>query len=97
LLILSTARGERRMRPYFGCGIHDLVFAPADATTVGLIRYHVTDALAWWEPRITVTDVAAELDADEPGRITVIVTYVIKATGDERNLTYPFYLIPGEE
>ena len=30
-LILGTARGERRMRPEFGCGIHDFVFAPMDA------------------------------------------------------------------
>jgi len=26
-LILGTAYGERPMRPDFGCGIHDLVFA----------------------------------------------------------------------
>jgi len=97
LIVLSTAKGERRMRPQFGCGIHDLLFAPADATTVGLIRYHVTESLAWWEPRITVVDVDADLDADEPGRITVVVRYVVKATGDERSLIYPFYLIPGEE
>ena len=30
-LILGTAPGERPMRPEFGCGIHDFVFAPADA------------------------------------------------------------------
>ena len=27
-IILATAKGERVMRPDFGCGIHDLVFAP---------------------------------------------------------------------
>ena len=32
-LILGTAIGERPMRPEFGCGIHDYVFAPTDATT----------------------------------------------------------------
>ena len=30
-LILSTAKGERVMLPDFGCGIHDLVFAPNNA------------------------------------------------------------------
>ena len=34
-LILGTAFGERPMRPDFGCGIHDLVFATPDATTRG--------------------------------------------------------------
>ena len=40
-LILSTALGERPMRPEFGCGIHEHVFAPADATTAGQIAYEV--------------------------------------------------------
>lgn len=97
VIILSTAKGERRMRPQFGCGIHDLVFAPNDATTVGLIRYHVMEALGWWEPRITVIDVEVETDPDDPGRVQVVVRYVVKSTSDERSLVYPFYLIPGEE
>ena len=35
--ILSTSPGERVMRPDFGCGIHDLVFALNDATTAGRV------------------------------------------------------------
>jgi len=34
-LILSTAKGERVMLPEFGCGIHDLVFAPSSPQSVG--------------------------------------------------------------
>jgi phage baseplate assembly protein W len=34
-IILSTVKGERVMRPEFGCGIHELVFAPNDAATRG--------------------------------------------------------------
>jgi phage baseplate assembly protein W len=96
-LILSTAKGERRMRPNFGCGIHDLVFAPNDATTAGLIRYHVTEALGWWEPRIEVNEVDVRTDVDDPARVLVEIRYTIKATNDERSLVYPFYKIPGEE
>ncbi|NEQ86640.1 MAG: GPW/gp25 family protein, partial [Moorea sp. SIO2I5] len=33
LIILGTARGERIMRPDFGCGIYDLVFEPNSAAT----------------------------------------------------------------
>ena len=40
-LILATAPGERPMRPEFGCAVHDLVFAPADAATAGQIAYEV--------------------------------------------------------
>lgn len=96
-IILSTAKGERRMRPNFGCAIHDLVFAPNDATTAGLVRYHVMEALGWWEPRITVVDVEVDTDPDEPARLLIIIRYVVKSTNDERSLVYPFYRIPGEE
>jgi len=96
LNILSTAKGERRMRPRFGCGIHDLVFAPNDPTTAGLIQSQVIEALGWWEPRINVIGVDVEPDSEEDGLMLIGVRYVIKSTNAERNLVYPFYLIPGE-
>ena len=95
-IILSTAKGERRMRPNFGCGIHDLMFSNNDAATAGLIRYHVEEALAFWEPRIEVREVVVLPDPNEPGRTNIDIRYTIKATNDERNLVYPFYLIPRE-
>lgn len=95
-IILSTAKGERRMRPNFGCGIHDLIFSNNDAATAGLIRYHVEEALAFWEPRIEVREVVVLPDPNEPGRTNIDIQYTIKATNDERNLVYPFYLIPRE-
>ena len=36
-MILGTAPGERVMRPEFGCGIHDLVFAPNTPGTAGQV------------------------------------------------------------
>ena len=38
-IILETAPGERAMRPNFGCGIHDLVFASVDSKTLQRIRH----------------------------------------------------------
>lgn len=96
-IILSTAKGERRMRPTFGCGIHDLVFSNNDPATAGLIRFHVEEALAFWEPRVDVRDVLVTSDPQDPARTTIDIRYTIKATNDERNLVYPFYLIPREE
>ena len=34
-IILGTAKGERVMRPDFGCGIYDLVFEVNTASTAG--------------------------------------------------------------
>jgi len=95
--ILGTSRGERRMRPNFGCGIHDLAFAPNDATTAGLIQLQVMEALGWWEPRIDVRETDVAPDPDDPSVMLIQIHYVIRATNADRNLVYPFYLIPGED
>jgi uncharacterized protein len=94
--ILQTAPGERVMRPEYGCAIHDLIFAPMNARTMGLIVRHVQQALGRWEPRIEVPDVEVDVDTDDDGRVLIQVRYRIKSTHDERSLVYPFYLIPEE-
>ncbi len=91
-IILGTAKGERRMRPNFGCGIHDLVFSPNSASTWSLAVHRVEEALGWWEPRVEVTEVDAFPDPTDISRLLINIKYKIKATNDERNLVYPFYL-----
>ncbi|HMA34794.1 MAG TPA: GPW/gp25 family protein [Chloroflexia bacterium] len=95
-IILSTAKGERHMRPQFGCGIHDLVFAPNNATTAGLVRSYVEEAIGWWEPRVDEVEVAVTTDEVERNLLILNIRYRIRATNDERNLVYPFYLIRSE-
>ena len=95
-IILLTPKGQRVMRPEFGCQIHDLIFAPNDSTTAGLAAYYVEEALAMWEPRIEVKDVQANPDAGAPDRLMIEIQYEIKATHDRRSLVFPFYRIPGE-
>ena len=95
-LILGTIPGERPMRPEFGCRIHDYVFAPADATTAGLIAYEVRQSLLRWEPRIDVTDVIVIPDPHDAGVLLVDLRYTVRSTNDPRNLVFPFYVIPDE-
>jgi phage baseplate assembly protein W len=96
-IILLTPKGQRVMRPEFGCRIHDLAFSPNNATLMGLASYYVEEALAMWEPRISVEEVNARVDADSPERLLIDIKYRIKATADRRSLVFPFYRIPGEE
>ena len=91
-IILSTAKGERRMRPHFGCRIHELVFAPNNATTWGLAREYVEEALGWWEPRIEVTGVDVGTDPRDASHVLIDIAYRVKATSDKRSLVFPFYL-----
>ncbi len=95
-IILLTPKGQRPMRPEFGCQIHDLIFAPNDAATAGLASYYVEQALGMWEPRINVLEVNAHPDPEDSGRLLIEIRYEIRATHDSRSLVFPFYTIPGE-
>src|SRR5439155_13333851 len=95
-IILSTPIGERRMRPDFGCGVHDFSFATNDPTTHGLIQHHVLEALTLWEPRVEIAEVRVENDEAEPSRVLVEIDYTVRSTNERRNLVYPFYIIPGQ-
>jgi len=58
---------------------------------------YVDDALAMWEPRIDVLDIAVGPNLDQPSRMDISLTYRVRATKDARTLVYPFYLITPEE
>lgn len=96
-LILATAPGERPMRPEFGCAIHDLAFAPADAATAGRIAYEVRVALERWEPRVNLEDVVIDFAEVDQGRLLIEIIYSVRGSNDPRNLVFPFYMIPSEE
>lgn len=94
-IILSTARGERVMRPDFGCGIHDLVFAPISSSTVGLVESSVQEALTIWEPRIEIINLDVSAKQAHEGKLSISIDYRVLSTNNEFNLVYPFYLTEG--
>jgi phage baseplate assembly protein W len=92
MIIIGTAKGERVMRPDFGCGIQELVFAPNNTSTATLISVYIKDALLKWEPRIEVLNVSAVPDKEEGNRLDINIEYRIRTTNTRRNIVYPFYL-----
>jgi phage baseplate assembly protein W len=94
LIILGTAKGERVMRPDFGCGIHDLVFQNLSAGTMGRVQQAVREALLRLEPRIDVIEVVVQRgEADNV--LEIHIQYEVRATNNAFNLVYPFYLQQG--
>jgi phage baseplate assembly protein W len=91
-IILSTGKGERAMRPDFGCGIHEFVFDSMSTTTIGLIESSVREALIRWEPRIELLRLRVSTEAADVGQLLVGIDYRVRATNNEFNLVYPFYL-----
>ena len=94
-IILSTAPGERPMRPEFGCAVHDCVFERIDADTLARIDQAVRVALDRWEPRVDIEDIVFETRNE--GELLVHLRYRVRATNEVRNLVFPFYVVPAEE
>jgi phage baseplate assembly protein W len=96
-IILGTAKGERVMRPEFGCEIHDQVFSSLSPATLNRIEESVRSALVRWEPRIDVEDVDATPDTRNPNKVLVEIDYWVQSTNSRSNMVYPFYVQEGDQ
>lgn len=91
-IILGTAKGERAMRPDFGCDLFKLVFESNQAATGVAAERFVEEALSQWEPRIEDIEVTSEIAQEEPTRLDITVRYRVRGSNAVQNLVYPFYL-----
>ena len=92
-LIIMTRKGERVMRPEFGCAIHDYAFDSMDYETLSRIEESVWEALVLWEPRIR--DIEVHAWHAEAGKLNIEIGYVVRTTNNPYNLVYPFYISEG--
>ena len=92
-LILGTKIGERVMIPDFGCAIHDLVFAPNNASTRTRAIDAVRRALVLFEPRIDILQVTADTAPAEPSLLLLRIDYRLRSSNAINNLVFPFFLL----
>lgn len=93
-IIIATRKGERVMRPDFGCDLHLHLFDVVDYTLLKQMESKVKQALILWEPRITDLDVVAEV-GEEPQLVRITVKYTVRTTNNPFNLVFPFYINEG--
>ncbi|MEN6325596.1 MAG: GPW/gp25 family protein [Syntrophomonas sp.] len=94
-IILGTSKGERMMRPEFGCELKDFVFGITDVTTLRLLENKIKDSIMIWEPRVEEVKVNVDLDDKVPGKLNISITYMVRSTNNLFNLVYPFYINEG--
>ena len=94
-IILLTGKGERMMRPDFGCDVRKYTFGTMDYTTRTQLEQEVWDALIRWEPRITDIQVRVEEDPGNSARMLIRVEYVVRATNNPYNLVFPYFMNEG--
>jgi phage baseplate assembly protein W len=77
--LLFTSPGERVMRPDFGCGLLDLVFAPNSPELVSTLELSVQASLQRWLGDL-IDVVALDVVSDD-NAVRVHLSYVLRATG----------------
>lgn len=90
-LIVMTKKGERIMRPDFGCDIHQYMFEPVNSTMLTLVRCAVEEALTRWEPRIEDIEVEPLTSLEEENELKLVIHYRIKATRAMAQTIVPFH------
>ena len=93
-VVLSTALGERVMRPLFGAGVQDYVFQPNSSVVQTQLASAIREALVKWEPRIELTGVRVAAGS-EPSLVLISIDYQLRSTNEIFNLVYPLYLQEG--
>ena len=86
-IILRTNLGERVMLPEFGTAAGEFLFAALEES--------VREALEQWEPRIMDIDVQAARESSG-GVLNINISYTLRATNNQFNMVYPFYMMEGE-
>lgn len=93
-LILNTKRGERIMRPDFGCRLCDFAFESFSQSVRSEMIEEIKKALTLHEPRISNIEVTIGDTAPE-GRVVLDISYVVRATNNPYNLVFPFCIEEG--
>lgn len=90
--IVSTRRGERVMRPKFGCDLGDKVFENLNSTQLNDIRKRIEEAILLYEPRIDIKKLELNTDNVLEGKLLILLIYVVRATNTRRNIVFPYYI-----
>lgn len=96
-LILMTGKGERMMRPEFGCGLKHYIYETMDYGTMVRMEQEIKETLDRWEPRITDVEAIVNQDSSNGNRIQIQIHYRVRSTNNPYNMVFPFYLQEGFE
>ncbi|WP_295044721.1 GPW/gp25 family protein [uncultured Paracoccus sp.] len=73
--ILTTPIGSRVMRREYGSRLYELVDRPMNGETMAELRMATVEALARWEPRVSITDI--DIIANAAGRAELSISGLI--------------------
>jgi|AntRauTorcE11897_2_1112592.scaffolds.fasta_scaffold11721_3 phage baseplate assembly protein W len=96
-ILLGTRKGERVMRPDYGCNLDEMVFESFNLSMKTYLADMVETAILYHEPRIEPMNITIDDSFIYEGRLMIEIDYIIRATNSRFNMVYPFYLQEGTE
>ncbi len=96
-ILLGTVKGERVMRPSFGCNLDAMIFETFNLTVRNILIDLVKTAILYHEPRIELSSVSIDDSAIVEGRVMIEIEYIVRSTNSRFNMVYPFYREEGSE
>lgn len=94
-ILLATNPGERVMQPAYGCGIKRMVFEQMNESTLTEMRHLIEKSILFFEPRITVNEIAIDTDHWIDGELRIHIDYTVRTTNSRNNMVFPMYFREG--
>ena len=91
-ILLATRCGERVMQPAYGTRLHQMVFEAGTLQNLSLIKEMLRKAVLFYEPRVALESVDAQIAADDMACLQLQLDYRIRSTNTRHNLVFPLYL-----
>lgn len=85
-IILSTQKGERKMRPNFGTDVNRFMFGNINLAFINQMAREVSQSISMWENNIEQLSVNASQDPQYTSRVNVEVEYITKISPAKERL-----------
>lgn len=96
-ILLGTRKGERVLRPDYGCNLDEMVFESFNQSLKTYLADLVETAILYHEPRIEPLEINIDETFIYEGRLLIEIEYLVRATNSRFNKVFPFYLEEGTE
>ncbi len=94
-IIITTALGERVMRPRFGAGVSNFVLNSNSLVVRTQLADAIKRALVEWEPRIELEGVRVDEVPEQASQVLIGIDYRLRETNELFNMVYPLYVQEG--
>jgi phage baseplate assembly protein W len=74
LILFGTIPGEDPFRPTFGVDLSQFLDKPITVATPAIVAT-ISDAIALWEPRITVVSIESTYLQNQPAQLVIAITW----------------------